>query len=59
MQHIEFTGFEKQSIYNSMEETLRSYRTRFFNKSDIFPDGFIKKYKDNANEDINIPTEVK
>ena len=31
----------------------------FFNESDIFPDGFIKKFKGNATEDINTPIEVK
>ena len=40
-----------------MEDNLRSYRTTFFEKSDIFPDGLEKM--DNANEAINIPIEVK
>ena len=31
----------------------------FFKKSDTFPDYFIKRCKYNANEDINIPLEVK
>ena len=42
-----------------MEDNLRSYGTMFFNESDIFTDYFMKKYKDNANEAINIPIEVK
>ena len=42
-----------------MEENVRSYRTRVFKKSDTFPNDFIKKYRDNANETNNIPIEVK
>ena len=41
-----------------MEDNLQSYRTRFFNESDIFPDDFMKKIKDNTNEAINIPIKV-
>ena len=41
-----------RKIYEVIEEDQ-------FNKSDIFPDDFIKKCKDNENEDINIPIEVK
>ena len=42
-----------------MEENIRSYKTRVFKKkSDIFPDDFIKKCRDNANEAINIPLGV-
>ena len=41
-------------------DNIRSYRARVFKKkSDTFPDNFIYKCKDNANEDINIPIEVK
>ena len=42
-----------------MEDNLRSCRTRFFSESDIFPDDFIKKCRDNAFGAINIPIEVK
>ena len=42
-----------------MEDNLRSYRAIFFNESDIFPDDFIKKCRDNSNEAINILIEVK
>ena len=31
------------------------YNQSFLKKSDTFPDDFIKKCKDNANEAINIP----
>ena len=50
---------EKQSIYNSMEENLKSYRIILFRLIWFFPDDFIKKCKDNANEAIDIPIEVK
>ena len=49
----------KQSKYNSMEDNLRSYGRRLFQKIWYFPDDFIKKCKDVANEAINIPLEVK
>ena len=42
-----------------MEDNIQSYRTRFFNEYDIFPDDFINKCKDNATEYINIPIEVR
>ena len=42
-----------------MEDNLRSYRTRFLKKTDIFPDNFIKKCKDNSNEARFVPLEVK
>ena len=43
-----------------MEDNLRSYITWvFLKKYDTFPDDFIKKCKDNANEAHNIPLEVK
>ena len=40
-----------RTIYEVIEEDQ-------FNKSDIFPDDFIKKCKDNANEAISIPLEL-
>ena len=42
-----------------MEDHLQSYTTRFFDETDIFLDDFIKHCKNNANEAINIPIEVK
>ena len=42
-----------------MQDNIRSYRTRFLKKYDTFPDDFVKKRKDNANETINITIEVK
>ena len=41
-----------RKIYEVIEED-------YFKESDIFPDDYIKKCKDNANEAINIPIEVK
>ena len=42
-----------------MEDNMQSHRTRVLKKSDTFPDNFIEKCEDNANEAINIPIEVK
>ena len=42
-----------------MEEYLRSYTTRFLKETDIFPDDFIKKCKNDANEAQFLPPEVK
>ena len=42
-----------------MEVNIQSYRTRAFNKTGIFPDDFIKKCKDNANEALFVTLEVK
>ena len=42
-----------------MEENLRSYKTIFFDETEIFPVDFIKNCDNNANEANNIPTEVK
>ena len=42
---------ERRKIYEVIEPD-------FCNKYDTFPDDFIKKWKDNANEAFNIPTEV-
>ena len=42
-----------------MEDNIHIYRTRVFKKSDTFPDDFIKKCEDNANEAINIPIDAK
>ena len=42
-----------------MDYNLRSYRrSLIFEESDIFPDDYIKKCKDNANEARSIPLEV-
>ena len=46
-------------MYNSIENYLRIYRTRFLNKSDTFLDYLLKKCKGHANEAINVPIEVK
>ena len=43
----------------TMEDNLRSYTTRFFYETNIFPDDFIKNHKNNANETNNIPIEEK
>ena len=42
-----------------MEDNPQSYRRRFFQRIWFFPDDFTKKIKDNENEAINIPLEVK
>ena len=42
-----------------MEENIRSYTTRVFQKTDIFPDDFIKHCRDNANEAQCLPLEFK
>ena len=42
-----------------MEENIRSYRTRVFKRNLVFSRWLYKKCKDNENEDINIPIEVK
>ena len=41
--------------WRTIYEVIEEY---YFTESDIFPDD-LKKWKDNANEDINIPIEVK
>ena len=41
-----------------MKDYLQSYRTIFFDETDIFMDDFIKHCKNNTNEDHNIPLEV-
>ena len=42
-----------------MEDNLRSYRRRLFQRIRFFPDDCILKCEDNAYEAINIPIEVK
>ena len=42
-----------------MEENIRGYRTRVSKKYDTFPDDFLKKCRDNANEYIIISIEIK
>ena len=41
-----------------MKDYLRSYTTRCFDETDIFPGHFIKKFEDNANKAHKIPREV-
>ena len=42
-----------------MEDYLQIYTTIFFDETDIFPDDFIQKCKNDANEAHNIKVEVK
>ena len=42
-----------------MEDNLGSYRTRLFLRNLEFPDDYIKKCKENANETQFLPLEVK
>ena len=53
--------FEKRNkVYTTQCRTVYEViEPEFLKKSDNFPDDFIKKCRDNANEAINIPLEVK
>ena len=42
-----------------MENYPRSYTTICFDETDIFPDDFIKHFKNNAHKTHNITLEVK
>ena len=53
--------FEKRNKVNTTQ-WRKIYEVKeedYFKESDIFPDDFIKKCKDNVNEAINIQIEVK
>ena len=53
--------FEKiNKVYTTQQTTIYKVIEPYFSTNLIFfPDDFIKKCKDNANEAINIPIEVK
>ena len=50
------TFAERNKVYSTQwRKIYKVIEPDFFKKSDTFPDDFIKKCKDNANEAINIP----
>ena len=50
---------KKNKLYTTQWSTIyKVIEPEFFKKSDTFPDGFIKKCKNNANEAVNIKIEV-
>ena len=50
----------RNKVYTTQWRTIHKVTEEaYFKEFDILPDNFIKKCKDNANEAINIPLEVK
>ena len=55
-----FCVIKRNNVYTTQCRTIYVViEANYFKESDTFPDDFIKKCKDNKNEAINIPIEVK
>ena len=59
IENINTTEKRNKAYTNKYRTIYKVIEEDYFKEPDILPDDFIRKFKDNANEAINIPIEVK